>query len=109
MHEIKKRKLVPYILKDIVDIESISTMYIYNLHETYTGFEESHKELEFIYVAEGSVTTKEEGVEYVLNKGQMFLHKQYAVHIDRTNNVASKIFIFTFRFTNFNFIAIFIY
>lgn len=96
MDEIKNLELNEYKIDKIVDILSFSSMCIYNFDSSYKGCFERHKQYEFIYVIDGAEIIYDNGNEYILEKGQAFLHKPYMPHTDKPKSQNSKVFIFSF-------------
>lgn len=79
-----------------VEIISFSTFFIYNFVPSYKGHFESHKQFELIYVAEGEHIVINNNKEYILKRGQAFLHSPYSVHIDKATKENSKVYIISF-------------
>lgn len=79
-----------------IEIISFSTFYIYNFVSSYDGRFEAHKQLELIYVAEGEHAVINNGKEYILKKGQAFLHSPFSTHKDKTVKDNSKVYITSF-------------
>lgn len=86
-----------YLLKSVIDIQSISSIYIFHFDKNYFTEFETHPQLELIYVDEGIEEVFEDDKTYQLTKGQAFLHKPLASHKDRCVSDKSTAYIISFR------------
>ncbi len=86
-----------YKLDKVIDIESISSIYIFHFDNSYFTDFETHPQLELIYVDDGIEEVFEDDKTYQLSKGQAFIHKPFASHKDRCVTDKSTAYILSFR------------
>ncbi|MBR4378071.1 MAG: AraC family transcriptional regulator [Bacilli bacterium] len=86
-----------YKLDKVIDIESISSIYIFHFDNSYFTEFETHPQLELIYVDDGIEEVFEDDKTYQLSKGQAFIHKPLASHKDRCVTDKSTVYILSFR------------
>lgn len=85
-----------YKLDKVIDIESISSIYIFHFDNSYFTEFETHPQLELIYVDDGIEEVFEDDKTYQLSKGQAFIHKPLASHKDRCVTDKSTAYILSF-------------
>ena len=86
-----------YLLESVIDIEAISSIYIFHFDSNYRTEFESHPQLELIYVDEGVEEVYEDDKIYEVSRGQAFLHKPNASHKDRCLSNKSTAYIISFK------------
>ena len=94
--EVRNTVLISRKIENVVVINELNSFFIYNFDKDYRGFDESHRENEFIFILDGQECVYEDDKTYILSKGQALLHKPFAVHKDNPINGNSKICEFTF-------------
>ncbi len=87
---------IQYKLEKLVEIKSISSIYIFHFDKSYTTDFERHCQPELIYVDEGVEQVWEDDKVYTVKKGEMFLHKPWASHKDACLSDESRVYIISF-------------
>lgn len=100
MKEVKYNKLECYKFDKVIDLSSFSTIFVYTFKKGYFGIEEKHKQIELVVVNKGQFITYEDGVKYVLEAGETFLHKPYSVHHDECEQGNCQVSITSFLTTS---------
>ena len=87
---------IQYRLDKVIEIKSISSIYIFHFDKSYFTDFEKHAPIELIYVDEGVEQVWEDDKVYTLQKGEIFIHKPMAFHKDACLSDESRVYIISF-------------
>lgn len=87
---------IQYRLDKVIEIKSISSIYIFHFDKSYFTDFEKHAPIELIYVDEGVEQVWEDDKVYTLQKGEIFIHKPMAFHKDACSSDESRVYIISF-------------
>ena len=87
---------IQYRLDKVIEIKSISSIYIFHFDKSYFTNFEKHAPIELIYVDEGVEQVWEDDKVYTLQKGEIFIHKPMALHKDACLSDESRVYIISF-------------
>ena len=98
---------IQYKLEKVIEIKSISSIYIFHFDKSYSTSFERHPQIELIYVDEGIEQVWEDDKIYTLKKGEIFLHKPMASHKDACLSDESRVYIISFTTSSKSFEQLF--
>ena len=98
---------IQYKLEKVIEIKSISSIYIFHFDKSYSTTFEIHPQIELIYVDEGIEQVWEDDKIYTLKKGEIFLHKPMASHKDACLSDESRVYIISFTTSSKSFEQLF--